>query len=197
MSSNLRLTAFVSLVVLLQPAAAQGQATQVGARFGWLTYDAGGDQSYPMVQLTVEHSVAPHLRIGLLGTWSHVGSVYRPWIRPESDERVLRGIATLGYAPGRVFAGVPLLEHVHPVLTAGIGLVHSAGVETDFSQYLNDPYFGITDQSTGVTYGGGLTLEVPVASRASITGTLQIWRDRLYGGPLHNFDQVLGLAWRF
>ncbi len=59
------------------------------------------------------------------------------------------------------------------------------------------PFFGITDQRTGLTYGGGLTVEVLVVNRASITGTFNIWREVLYGGWLYNFDQVLGLAWRF
>jgi hypothetical protein len=121
----------------------------------------------------------------------------RDWRRSGSDERVLRAVATVGYEIGRPFAGVPVLEHLGPVFTAGIGVVHSAGVQTDFSRYLNDPYFGITDQHAGLTYGGGVTLDVPVVNRASITGTLQIWRDVLYGGRNHNFDQVLGLAWRF
>jgi hypothetical protein len=193
----MRLTTLLILLLSVLPATAHTQATQVSARFGWLFYDAGGDLNYPMVQLALERSVSSHVRVGLLGSWAHVGNVSRPWIRPGSDERVLRGIATLGYDTGHPFAGVPLLEHLRPVLTAGIGLVHSAGVQTDFSPYINDPYFGITDQRTGLTYGGGVTLEVAVVKQVSITGTLQVWRDRLYGGQLDNFDQVLGLAWRF
>ena len=188
----------LSLVSLVSLVATTALAqTQVSARFGWLFYDAGGDVNYPMVQLSIERSVSPHLRVGLQGSWAHVGSVPSPYRLPESDERVLRGVATLGYAAGRLFGDVPVLEHLRPVFTAGIGLVHSAGVQTDFSDFVGDPYFGITDQRTGVTYGAGLTLEVPVANRASITGSLQFWRDNLYGGRLHNFDQVLGLAWRF
>ena len=193
----MRLILSLISLLLLVPGAAHSQATQVSARFGWLLYDAGGDLNYPMVQLAVERSVTPHLRVGLQGSWAHVGDVPRGWTLPGSDERVLRGVATLGYDFGRPFGGVPLLEHLRPVVTAGIGLVHSAGVRTDFGYRISDPFFAISDQRTGVTGGGGLTLEVPVAKRASITGSLQFWRDGLYGGRLDNFDQVLGLAWRF
>jgi hypothetical protein len=108
---------------------------QVGVRGGLLSYDAGGDQSYPMLQITAERTVAPHLRLGVLGSWAHVGEVSRPWVRAGSDERVFRGVATAGYEAARLFAGVPVLKHLTPVFSAGLGVVHSAGVETDFSQY--------------------------------------------------------------
>ena len=193
MRLTLSLVSLLSLIATTAPA----QTTQISTRFGWLMYDAGGDSNYPTFQLAIERTVSPHLRIGFQGSWAHVGDVPRSWTVPGSDERVLRGVATLGYAAGRLFGDVPVLEHLRPVFTAGIGLVHSAGVRTDFSDFVGDPFFGITDQRTGVTYGAGLTLEVPLADRASITGSLQFWRDNLYGGRLHNFDQVLGLAWRF
>ena len=121
----------------------------------------------------------------------------KPWIAPGSDEHVIRGVVTAGYEATNLFAGIPLLNRVTPVLSAGLGIAHSAGVRTDFSQYERDSLFGITDERTGLTYGGGLTLEVPVFSRAMLTGTVQIWRDKLYGGRLDNLDQVLGIAWRF
>jgi opacity protein-like surface antigen len=193
----MRLILWVILALSLVPVAARAQATQVGVRGGLLSYDAGGDQSYPMLQITAERTVAPHLRLGVLGSWAHVGEVSRPWVRAGSDERVFRGVATAGYEAARLFAGVPVLKHLTPVFSAGLGVVHSAGVETDFSQYQNDPFFGITNQRTGFTYGGGLTLELPVVSRAIVSGTFQYWRDKLYGGRLDNFDQALGVAWRF
>jgi hypothetical protein len=42
-----------------------------------------------------------------------------------------------------------------------------------------------------------MTLERAVTSDAMITGSFLFWRDELYGGRLHNFDYVLGIAWRF
>jgi hypothetical protein len=110
---------------------------------------------------------------------------------------VLRAVATLAYDMGHPFARVPVLEHLRPVFVAGIGAVHSSGVQTDFSNYINDPFFGITDQRTGLSYGGGITLEVPIVNRASVTGTFNVWRDALYGGQLWDTDNVFGLAWHF
>jgi hypothetical protein len=192
----MRITPLLTLLLTLLPGAAYAQSTQVGVRAGWQFYDAGGDRSYPMVQVAVEHSVDRHMRVGVQGSWAHIGDVYRPWIRAGSDEQVWRAVATVGYDTGLPFKGVPLLKYLRPVFTGGIGVVHSAGVQTDFGPYVNDPYFRITDQRTGLSYGGGITLEVAVVKQASITGSFQVWRDVLYGGRLYNFDQVLGVAWR-
>jgi hypothetical protein len=63
-----RFTSLLILLLSLLPAAAHSQTTQVGARVGWLFYDGGGDQSYPMLQLSVEHSVASHIRVGVQGS---------------------------------------------------------------------------------------------------------------------------------
>ena len=191
-----RLTLLV-LLLIVASGTANAQMTQISARGGLMFYDAGNDNSFPMLQLVFEHTVVPHLRLGLVGSWSHVGKVAKPWIAAGSDERVLRGAVTIGYEATHLFSRVPLLKGVSPVFSAGIGAVHSAGVQTDFSQYQNDPFFGITDQRTGLTYGGGLTLERPVTSHAVITASFLYWRDKLYGGRLDNFDQVLGIAWRF
>ena len=185
------------LVLLIASGPVQAQTTQISARGGLLFYDAGNDNSFPMAQLAIEHTIAPHLRLGLIGTWSHVGHVTKPWIAPGSDEHLLRGVVTAGYEATNLLSHVPLLGGLRPVFSAGLGVVHSAGVETDFSQYQNDPFFGITDQRTGLTYGGGLTLERSVTPHAAITASFLIWRDKLYGGRLDNFDQVLGFAWRF
>jgi hypothetical protein len=150
-----------------------------------------------MLQLAIERTVVPHLRLGLVGSWSHVGKVAKPWIATGSDERILRGAITVGYEATTLLSRVPLLRGLRPVFSAGFGVVHSAGVRTDFSQFQNDPFFGITDQRTGLTYGAGLTLERSVTSHAVLTASFLYWRDKLYGGRLDNFDQVLGIAWRF
>jgi hypothetical protein len=122
---------------------------------------------------------------------SHLRAVRRPTTCPSADESVYRFAATGSYEAPRLFS------RVTPVFSAGVGVVHAAGVQTDFSQYQNDPFFGITDQRTGFTAGGGLSLEFPVGPRAMLTGSLQVWRDRLYGGRLYNVDQMFGVAWRF
>ncbi len=144
-----------------------------------------------MFQLGAERTVARHIRVGLLASRASVGDVGRPWVVRGSDESVYRFAATGSYEGPRLFS------RVTPVFSAGVGVVHAAGVQTDFSQYQNDPFFGITNQRTGFTAGGGLSLELPVGPRAMLTGSLQVWRDRMYGGRLYNVDQMFGVAWRF
>jgi len=185
------------LSLLVASGTLDAQTTQISARGGLLRYDAGNDNSFPLLQMAFEQRVGPHLRLGVVGSWSHVGQVAKPWIARGSNETLLRGAVTAGYEATNLFAHVPLIRGVTPVFSAGLGVVHSAGVQTDFSEYQNDPFFGITDQRTGLSYGGGLTLERPVTSHALITASVLVWRDKLYGGRLYNFDQVLGVAWRF
>ena len=50
-----QLTWLVFLSALV-PAAAEAQTTQVSARAGYLFYDAGNDESFPMLQLAIEHT---------------------------------------------------------------------------------------------------------------------------------------------
>jgi hypothetical protein len=63
----------------------------VGARIDAFSYDAGQNQSFFMLQVSADRAIAPHLLLGVIGSWAHVGDVPRPWVQVGSNERVLPG----------------------------------------------------------------------------------------------------------
>ena len=189
----------IALLVLwpISNTIAQAPTMHLGARVGAFTYDAGGD-SHVNAEVALERTVAPNLRVGLLGSWAHPGFSYtRPWQEPGTDEKVLRAALTLGYDVSRLLVEGSGNSRLRPIVTLGAGVVHSAGVITDFSAHVNDPFWGITNQRTGFSYGAGLTLEYRVVSNLLLTGSFHYWRDRLYGGQLDNFEKGIGLGFQF
>jgi hypothetical protein len=185
------LTLLLASLSIAAPASAQS-SIQLNARLGRFKYDAGGTgNAFLQFQLGAERRLAPHVRVGLLASRASVGDVGRPWVVRGSDESIYRLVATGAYeAP-------PMFKKITPVFSLAAGMVHSAGVVTDFSPWQGSPFFQITNQRTGLAMGAGLTLELPVTPHALLTGSFQAWRDELYGGRMYNLDQMLGVAWRF
>ncbi len=181
-------SAAVASLLVLAPSASAAQSFNLAAVVGAMQYDAGGDEAYFTLGIQARYFVTPAFRIGVMGSTSHIGELQRDWIAPGSDVRFWRiGVmAEFAAKPGKKAA----------VSVRGLlGVNHVSGLT-----YLGRPpefpeeFWGITNSPTGISYGGGLGLEVGPFSQVRFLLQGNIWMDNAYGGSGFDPELLFGVG---
>ncbi len=170
------------------PTVGTAQSFNLAAVVGALQYDAGGDKAYFTFGIQARYFVTPAFRIGIMGSTAHIGELQRDWIAPGSDVQFWRiGVmAELAATPVKKAAvsvrGLLGVNHVS-------GLTY-LGRPPDFPE----EFWGITDSPTGISYGGGLGLEVGPFSQVRFLLQANIWMDNAFGGSGFDPELLFGVG---
>ena len=152
-----------------------------------MQYDAGQDESYFALGLQARYFVTPNFRVGLMGSTAHIGNPYRIWTAAGTDQQFWRlgamaELATTPFAKGSFS------------IRGLLGVNHSSGVIYQGPEDPNDPSWGISDTPTGVSYGGGLGLEVGPYARLRFLLQGNIWLDNAFGGSSFDPELLIGVG---
>lgn len=190
----------MTLALLSQPCPVVAQVS-LSPLVGAMRYDAAFDDTYLTLGLQVRYFVSPAFRLGALGSRAHIGNpsragVGRTWMLPSSDETVWRvgGLAEVAAVHPFRNSHVPVIDRLTFTARALLGVFHSSGVDFDDSAGVGDPFFGITDDPTGLAFGAGVGFEFGPYGPIRATLQANVWRDNAYGGDLTNPEAFLGLS---
>lgn len=176
-----------SLLVHLPLSCAEAQRLSVAATAGTVKYDFGGDQSYFTFGVQGRYAVSPILHVGLLGSTAHIGDPSRAFAAPGTDEQIWR-------AAGLVRLSTKPMPKLSIGVQGAIGLFVSSGLVYQGPPPDLEPIWQFSDAPTGLTYGGGLLVEIGAFSR--LRGLLQgnIWVDKAYGTSGVDLELLFGIG---
>jgi hypothetical protein len=179
----------LALIVPLVLLAGRAEAQRFGlaATAGLVKYDFGADQSYFTAGIEARYALSPILRVGLLGSTSHIGDPARAFAAPGTNEQIWRiaGLVQLSTSP---------MPKLLVAVQGAIGIFHSSGLVYQGPPPGFEPIWQFSDSPTGLTYGGGLGLEVGPFSR--VRGLVQgnVWVDKAYGSSGVDLELLFGVG---
>jgi len=185
-SAAASIAAALSLLIAL-PSASTAQSINLAAVVGGLQYDAGQDAAYFTYGFQARYFVTPAFRVGLTATTAHIGDPPRTWTASGTDQQFWRVGALAELA-------VKLFSKGTGTVRGLLGVNHSSGVIYQGPEVPNDPFWGITDSPTGISYGGGLGLEVGPFSHVRFLLQGNIWMDNAYGGSGFDPELLFGVG---
>lgn len=172
---------------LMCPTVATGQVN-LAATVGAVQYDFANDDNYLVIGLQVRYYATPVVRVGFMGGTAHIGDPpNRSTTLDGTDERMWRGAAFLEVATRP-------LSKVSGSLRGFVGVFHSSGVILEPRPPDAGSWYGITDTPTGVTYGGGIGVEVGPFSRLRFLLQANLWMDHAYSGSPFDPEAIFGLG---
>jgi hypothetical protein len=171
----------------LTPARCAGQTFDVAPVVGVMQFDAGGDAAYFTWGIQLRYFITPSFRVGLTGSSTHIGDPPRQWAAPGTDQQFWRVGAMAEFA-------------THPYHKASFSIRALLGFNTSSGLIYQgpppglEPFWGITDSPSGVSYGGGLGLEVGPFSQVRFLVQGNIWMDNAYGASGFDPELLFGLG---
>jgi hypothetical protein len=177
--------ALCTCVVAVARANAQVNAAVM---LGAVQYDTANDDPYFTYGIQVRYYMTPAVRAGFMGGTAHIGDPpLRDATLDGTDERMWRGA-------GFIELAAKPLEKTSLSIRGFLGVMHSSGVIIAPPPPNSEEFYGITDANTGLSYGGGIGLEVGPFSRLRFLGQVNLWRAAVYGGTSSDPEIILGMG---
>lgn len=182
-----RVLAAIASWLLTAPALACAQSFNLAPVVGAMQFDAGQDAAYFTWGVQARYFVVPSFRVGLTFNTAHIGDPPRVWTAPGTDQQFWRVGAMAEFATAPFHKGAVAIRGL-------LGVNHSSGVIYQGPEAGFEQFWGITDSPTGISYGGGLGLEVGPYSRIRLMLEGNIWMDNSYGGSGFDPELLFGLS---
>lgn len=170
--------------LILVPSAASGQVPErsVSLLVGGFSYDFGGDETFPMAALRLDHRISPHL-VAELGT-SYALARVDVVDHSQPDPTVREENSSITAATVGIQAELPL-RHVRPY--AGI----AAGLFGRFDAGGGDRFLRTT---TAFPVG----VRIPASDRLTARAEVRLRFDEHQdGGSAVDTEMLLGIGWRY
>jgi len=176
-----------AFLLVSAPTVGTAQSFNLAAVIGVLQFDAGQDAGYFTYGFQARYFVAPAFRVGLTATTAHIGDPPREWTADGTDQQFWR-VGAMAELVAKPFSKGTLS------VRGLLGVNHSSGVIYQGPEIPNDPFWGITDSPTGISYGGGLGLEVGPFSQVRFLLQGNIWMDNAFGGSGFDPELLFGVG---